>query len=230
MSRILLTGFEPFGAHAVNPTSAIVEQLRGERIGGYEVIGRVLPVELDGLPERVERLLDETAPALVLNLGLAAGTPAIRLERVALNLADFDLPDNSGANCVDQPLLPSAPEGLMSTLPLRAMLTALLTAGIPAYLSNSAGTYLCNAAMYYFLHVLRLRGRMVPCGFMHVPALPEQVAASLIEHGVLAESGLRLELASMSLDVQLKAVRIALELCCNTAPEAQCVSLARLVE
>ena len=118
----------------------------------------------------------------------------------------------------------------MSTLPLRAMLTALLTAGIPAYLSNSAGTYLCNAAMYYFLHFLRLRGRMVPCGFMHVPALPEQVAASLIEHGVLAESGLRLELASMSLDVQLKAVRIALELCCNTAPEAQRESSARQAE
>ena len=213
MSAILLTGFEPFGGHASNPSSLLVEQLNGTAIGGHELIGRVLPVAFDDLSDRIEQLLDETKPRLVLNLGLAAGTPAIRLERVALNLADFELPDNAGRCCQDLRLAQNGPDGIYSTLPLRAILTALLTAGIPAYISSSAGTYLCNAAMYYCLHALQARQMTVPCGFIHVPAVPEQVAGVLAERGQLAESGTRLELASMSLDLQLRAVRIALEQC-----------------
>jgi len=215
VANILLTGFEPFGGHVLNPSALIVEQLDGERIGGHHVAGRVLPVSLDGLPERIERLLDESQPVAVINLGLAAGTAAIRLERVALNLADFELPDNSGLQCAEQTLLADGPYGLPSTLPLQEIRDALLAAGIPAYLSNSAGTYLCNAAMYYFLHALSgsMRSESIPCGFIHVPSLPEQIAVRLAERGILAESGQSLALASMSLALQIQAVRIALERC-----------------
>jgi pyroglutamyl-peptidase len=204
MANLLLTGFEPFGSHTLNPSALIAEQLNGEQIGQHVVTARILPVSLQGLTTHIERLLQETQPLLVINLGLATGSTAIRLERVALNLADFELPDNQGLQCADQPLLAHGPQALASTLPLRAICDALLAAGIPAYLSNSAGAYLCNAAMYYFL--LALQARAIPCGFIHVPALPEQVAADLAERGSACEP-----LASMSLSLQIQAIRIALE-------------------
>jgi len=37
MSRILLTGFEPFGGEKVNPSELAIKQLEGKTIAGLEV-------------------------------------------------------------------------------------------------------------------------------------------------------------------------------------------------
>ena len=198
----LLTGFEPYGGHAVNPSQELVKRLDGEEIAGHRVAGRVLPVAMGQLRACVADLLAETAPAVVVSLGLAAGEPTIRLERIGLNLADFEIADNDGTVCRDDTIVPGGPAALPATLPLRAVETALLRAGIPARLSTSAGTYLCNATLYTFLDSEAAR-RGVPCGFVHLPYLPEQVAG-------LLESRQRGDLASMSLATMLEAVRIIL--------------------
>ena len=200
----LLTGFEPYGGHAVNPSQEVVKRLDGEEIAGHRVAGRVLPVAIASLRARAADLLAETAPAAVVSLGLAPGEPTIRLERIGLNLADFDIADNDGAVCRDDAIVPGGPAALPATLPLRAVEAALLRAGIPARLSTSAGTYLCNATLYTFLDSEAAR-RGLPCGFVHLPYLPEQVAGRL-------ESGQRGDLASMSLSAMLEAVRIVLAL------------------
>jgi len=41
MSRILLTGFEPFGGEKVNPSELAVKQLEGKTIAGLEVVAGV---------------------------------------------------------------------------------------------------------------------------------------------------------------------------------------------
>ena len=41
---ILVTGFEPFGSHAVNPSQELAKLLDGRRIGRCAVAGMVLPV------------------------------------------------------------------------------------------------------------------------------------------------------------------------------------------
>ena len=153
-------------------------------------MGRTLPVDFRGLQQRVRALLTEIDPIAVLNLGLWPGEATIRLERVALNLADFEIPDNAGELVQDVPLDTEAPSA------------------IPARLSNTAGTFLCNATMYTFLR----QTTDVPCGFVHLPYLPQQVASLLArakEHRTL-EQHQRADYASMSLPTMLEAVRIIL--------------------
>jgi pyroglutamyl-peptidase len=201
----LVTGFDPFGGHAVNPSAEIAARLDGSRIAGARVIGRVLPVDLAGIDAAIARTLAETTPDLVVALGLAASEPVIRLERVALNVADFTTPDNAGAVRRNEALDPAGPDARFSRLPLEAILDAMLAAGIPARLSETAGLYLCNALMY------RLLARLpagVPGGFIHLPPLPAQVAAAIRgAGGRVAERGTGL--ASMALELQIRAVEIA---------------------
>jgi pyroglutamyl-peptidase len=98
-------------------------------------------------------------------------------------------------------------------LPLRRIQSALLEAGIPARLSNSAGTYLCNQALYRFLGAIEASGQAVPCGFIHLPYMPEQVAGMIAE--IQAARSIardrRTDIASMSVETMTLAVRVALE-------------------
>ena len=207
----LVTGFEPYGGRGVNPSAEIVKRVDGLEIEGARVIGRVLPVSFGALRPRVRELMKEVDPALVVSLGLWPGEPTIRLERVALNLADFEIPDNDGMLLRDDVVEAAAPSAIESTLPLRAIERALLKAGIPGRLSTSAGTFLCNATLYTFLHTEQAAAG-VRCGFVHLPYLPEQVAALLDEMRTKQSVELhqRADLASMSLATMVDAVRIVL--------------------
>ncbi|MBL8837908.1 MAG: hypothetical protein JNL66_16775 [Alphaproteobacteria bacterium] len=197
---VLVTGFEPFGGFGLNPSALIAERLDGAAIGGQRVIGRTLPVSLADLDGALERVLADVDPVLVLALGLASDEPVIRLERFAVNLADFAIPDNAGARVAGQKLDPDGPAALAARLPLAAIRDALLARGIPSRLSNTAGTYLCNAAMYRLL--VRLP-ETVPCGFIHLPHLPAEAAR-------LMTGNERETVPSMTLDLQVDAVRVAL--------------------
>jgi len=44
MKKLLLTGFEPFLDHPINPTEAIIKEIDGEIIRDYMVYSKVLPV------------------------------------------------------------------------------------------------------------------------------------------------------------------------------------------
>jgi len=198
---VVITGFEPFGGYASNPSADIARGLDGRRVAGVAVVGRVLPVDMARLDAALAAALRGLDPVAVILLGLAAGEPVIRLERVAFNIADFSMPDNAGSRRVDEPLEARGPAARRSRLPLRAIQAGLLAAGIPARLSETAGTYLCNAAMYRALAKLPAR---VPCGFIHLPLPPAEVAARLGRDSGAAPQ------PSMSVSVQRRAVEIAI--------------------
>lgn len=214
---VLLTGFEPFGRSTVNSSQEIVRRLHGTQIVGKLVVGHTLPVSLRDIGAAIDHLLHTTNPKAIISLGQAGGASTILLERFAVNLADFSVPDNDGSTVTDVSLEDSAPTAIASRLPLRAIEAALLDAGFPARLSNSAGTYLCNAAMYLFL--IRT-AQDIPCGFIHVPCLPEQVAAALAaaRNGTGPWPG---STASMSLDLMVAAVQLALEVTIRHAADAR---------
>jgi pyroglutamyl-peptidase len=209
----LVTGFEPYGGRGRNPAGEIAARLDGSEVAGVRVVGRNLPVKFAALDEAVAATLAEVDPAVVISLGLCPGEPVIRLERVAINVADFEIPDNEGVVLVDRPLDAAGAAARFATLPLRRVQAALLQAGIPARLSSSAGTYLCNKALYRFLGAIEESGRVVPCGFIHLPYMPEQVAGMIAEMQAArsVERHRRPDVASMSPELMTEAVRIALE-------------------
>jgi pyroglutamyl-peptidase len=213
MRPALVTGFEPYGGRGRNPAGEVAARLDGSEVGGVRVVSRNLPVAFAALDEAVAATLAEVDPAVVIGLGLCPNEPLIRLERVAINLADFPIPDNDGAVLIDRPLDVAGAAARLATLPLRRIQDALLAAGIPARLSNSAGTYLCNKALYGFLGAIEASGQAVPCGFIHLPYVPEQVAGMIAE--AQAERSIerrrRPDVPSMDLERMVEAVRIALE-------------------
>ena len=181
MRTILVTGFEPFGAHAANPTEGLAKAVDGRRLGDVAVLGVVLPVHHADTAARLQALLSESTPEAVLHLGLAGGRARIALERVAVNCMDYEVPDNAGYRARGESCVPGGPTAYFSTLPLPAMLKALVDEGIPAYTSNTAGTYLCNQTLYWTLHAVRDMPRPPRVGFVHFPLLPAMVAATGLE-------------------------------------------------
>jgi len=207
---ILVTGFEPYGGRSLNPAHEVMQQLAGRNIGGGQVNAHPLPVAIKALPSRISTLMDEVKPDIVISLGLYPGESVIRIERAALNVLDFPIADNAGDRPLDQPICPTGPAALMATLPIRAIEKNLLTEGIPAQVSNTAGTYLCNACLYGFLQAACRLQRPVQCGFLHLPYLPRQVADLLVRSREKGTAELNSAPPAMSLDLQLKAVELAI--------------------
>ncbi|HEX2501103.1 MAG TPA: pyroglutamyl-peptidase I [Methylomirabilota bacterium] len=175
---ILVTGYEPFGTHSLNPSQELAKLLDGRRIGNCAVAGVVLPVHHREAARHVSVLLGEMAPVAVVHLGLAEGRSRLALERVALNVMDYRIPDNAGYRAEGEPCAAEGPAAYFASLPLPEMLAALTAEGIPAYVSNTAGTYLCNQILYSTLHEIALRELTARAGFIHLPLLPAMVAAS----------------------------------------------------
>ena len=209
---ILITGFEPYGGRGSNPAAEIARALDGRAIAGMTVAGRTLPVSHARLKGEVERLLSEVAPAAVISLGLAPGELAIRIERIGHAIADYEIPDNDGT-VIAETLGGNGPTAYPVTLPAKAIERALLAAGIPARLSTTPGTFLCNACLYEFLTAIAARGRTTPCGFIHLPYMPSQVAEILrrMRDDKSLEKHQRADLASMDLELQQRAIEIAVE-------------------
>ncbi len=162
LKTILVTGFEPFGGLAANPSEAIARALDGRRIAGARIVGRVLPVSLARIGPAVRAALAETRPDAVLALGVARNAASLRIERCAANRARFDIPDNDGA-LGQAKLDATGPAARRASLPLRSLMRAAKRARAPVRYSSDAGAYLCNAAYYAFL------GARTPCAFIHVP-------------------------------------------------------------
>ncbi len=171
---ILLTGYNPYrNAPDYNPTGALAQELDGRRIGSARIHGAEIPVAVADAGPALRRLLDRVDPDAALALGVAPGRPRLSVERVAVNVLDFTVPDNRGRRYRDQPIRKGGPAAYFSTLPVRPILAALRKERIPAELSDTAGTYLCNFAMFTLLDAFAASGKDGPAGFIHVPQVPE---------------------------------------------------------
>ena len=206
---ILLTGFEPFGTFPSNPAGEVAKALDGRAFGAEVVRSVVLPVHHADAALAVARLIEETVPRAIVHLGLAGARARIALERVAVNVMDFEIPDNAGYRATGEPCVPGGPVAYFSTLPLAAMLTALVADGVPAYVSNTAGTYLCNQTMYTTLHLLQRRGGGIAAGFIHLPQSAAMVAASALDQ------------PSMDLPLMIRAIETALRVTAQSLSSAR---------
>lgn len=192
---VLVTGFDPFGGDAVNPSWMAVQALHGREVAGHRVVGVQLPTVFGRSLEFLREALARHQPALVLCTGQAGGRGALSLERVAINVNDARIADNALAQPVDTPVIAAGPAAYFTTLPIKAMLAALLEEGINAEVSQTAGTFVCNHVFYGLMHELatRLELRDTRGGFVHVPWLPQQGQPSMGLDEIVR--GLRLAIA-----------------------------------
>ena len=189
---VLVTGFEPFGPDSVNPSWMAAQALHGRMVAGHRVIGAQLPTVFGAAIHALRELLARHRPVLVVGTGQAGGRGAISLERVAINVNDARIPDNTGAQPVDTPVIEGAPAAYFTTLPIKAMLAAMQAAGIHAEVSQTAGTFVCNHAFFGLMHELATHPRLAGTrgGFVHVPWLPAQGQPSMPLDKIVA--GLRI--------------------------------------
>ena len=135
----------------------------------------------------------------------------IRLERIGVNINDFEIPDNEGVLKTGA-VEPDGPTVRISTLPLERIQQGILDAGIPARLSSTAGNFLCNALLYATLGIIEKQTKTIPAGFIHIPYLPSQVAGMV--ESTRMEQALELhqraDTASMALETTVHAIRIAI--------------------
>lgn len=166
MTRVLLTGFEPFGGDTTNPSWEAVKRA-AELWDGPETLSIAeLPVEFGRSDSALLAAIDATRPDLVVAVGLAGGIPDLHLERVAINLDDARIPDNAGDQPIDLPIAAGGAAAYFTGLPVKAAVRVLTRQGIPASVSHSAGTFVCNH-VFYTLMASGAHG-----GFVHVPYSP----------------------------------------------------------
>jgi pyroglutamyl-peptidase len=200
--QVLVTGFEPFGGDALNPSMELLPRLQGARLGGAQVHTQLLPCVFGRSLQVLQEAVARVRPELVIALGLAANRSAISVERVAINVDDARIADNAGQQPVDQPIIAEGPSAYFSTLPIKAIVAALREAGIAAEVSQTAGTFVCNHVFYGLMHGLASAAQPVRAGFIHVPPLP----------GQRPEGG-------MPLDEMERGLRLAIEVALITAAD-----------
>lgn len=208
LPTLLLTAFGPFGGDGYNPTQHARDPVAEAVAGHARVVTEILPVEYAAACDRIRELIRAHHPDVVVSLGLAAGRTAITPERVAINLAEARIPDETGARPLGLPLVDGADAAQFSTLPVAAMVEAVAAVDVPAAVSYSAGTFVCNAVMYAALEEIRMQeeacvrvdagpagspagasaevvsGPSAVAGFIHVPQAAEADGAAADESDV----------------------------------------------
>lgn len=194
-TRILVTGFEPFGGSDDNPSMRIVHALADDPPAGVELATGVLPVTWAGAWPGVFELMGQHRPDVVLMLGQSGKRSSVTVERFALNFGRGRIADNDGVDRPDGGLVDGAPLALASTIDVDGVVEAMTSAGVQARPSHDAGACVCNLVLFHsLLHATP--GQQA--GFIHVPMLPGQKGTENGEPTMdAAESG--------------KAVRAAIE-------------------
>jgi pyroglutamyl-peptidase len=195
--RTLLTAFGPFDIFSSNPSELLAKALSGE----FGCRCTVLPVVFGKARNALISALEEERPDLVISFGLNGYISHIALERIALNIAYSEIPDNEGIVREASPIDPLGPLAFRSGLPLELILPRVRSAGIPCRYSFSAGTYICNEVFYTLMQYCEREG--VRGGFIHIP-----MASHLISEVPRLQNS-----PHLSFEQILSAGRIALSEC-----------------
>ena len=171
-SKVLISGFKPFGGATLNPSELLVNVLERDQIPGVELFTVILPVEFDRSAEILLEKVKQIQPDLVIAFGQAEGRTAINPEKFAINLDDARIPDNSGDERKDVVIDKNGSDSYVTTLPIEMMVDAMKRAGYPADISLSAGAFVCNHIFYKLQKTLI--GSNIRSGFVHLPLVTEQ--------------------------------------------------------
>lgn len=178
--KVLITGFKP-NDNTVNASELVVESLSNnppKEISPYidSINFEILPGDTNIMGNVLSELLQTLKPDICLGIGQARGYNKITIERMAKNLKYFVSLDKSGNAPKGEPVIPDAPIAYWNSLEnLTGLVSLLESHNIPNPIANDCGTHLCNQAFYHCLHWKTIHCSDMRVGFIHIPALPEQV-------------------------------------------------------
>lgn len=166
--KLLLTGFEPFGGFATNPSWDALQLAAAETLFEPEVVLARMPVAYSRVFEAWQ-VAAACQPDAAISFGLHGGLKGrdantIYIETTARNRDGASKADNTGFTRPEQPIVAGGPATLAATFPAQALCDTLKAAGFEAQLSDNAGAYLCNHLFYRAAHSISF-----PYGFVHVP-------------------------------------------------------------
>ncbi len=195
--NILVTGFDAFGDDTINPSTLILDELP-DKIGAHLIDTLQIPTSAKEAEAKLNDVLSSDKYDAVVCIGQAGGRADITLERVAINLDEFRIRDNSGEQLSGCQVIANGPDAFLSRLPLKSMVSNMQDHSIPASISYTAGTFVCNHVYYYVHYLLSQHSKSGSAVFIHVPFLPKQV---------IAHPGQ----PSMSLDIMVEGIIGAIE-------------------
>jgi pyroglutamyl-peptidase len=179
MTRILITGFEPFPGAPFNPTGPLVERLlklRRPALADVERIGHIFPVTYGAVDRELPQLVAKHTPDALLMFGLAARTPHVRIETRARNDITTIWPDAGHTRIKLGKIEPGGPRALYFGPHTALLLRAAQTTAVPSAASRDAGRYLCNYLSWRAIETVRdaHKGARGPrfAAFIHVPLVP----------------------------------------------------------
>jgi pyroglutamyl-peptidase len=199
VKKLLVTAFEPFAGESINSSLEAARRMKKIDFKDTEVHVAELPVDRYRAVELALEHLHSIKPDIVIMLGEAGARFRVNPERVAINIDDFRIADNSGNQPKDEPVIDGAPAAYFSTLPIRAITDRIVEAQIPAAISNSAGAYLCNRLFFSVMHAITVEGLGAKAGFMHLPYFHDQAMNKYPD------------VPSLSRESIIEAVRLAIE-------------------
>ena len=165
VTKILLTGFEPFGEYCENSSWAVAVKVSALDVEG--VVAEQMPVSFNRVGVALREAVKRHKPDVIMMLGQSALTDAVKLERVAINLMDSANADNDGYQPNEEPIYQGENNALFTTLPIKQLRDAVEQLGTPAKLSSSAGLYVCNRLYYEALRLCQ--GTSMQALFVHLP-------------------------------------------------------------
>ena len=172
--KVLITGFDKFGGESINPSSLCVNSLP-DVIDNIEIKKITLPTVFKDSSQVLEENIDSFSPNIVICVGQAGGRSKITPERIAINIDDARIPDNTGNSPIDEAIRKDGENAYFSTLPIKAIVDELNKNNIPSAISNTAGTFVCNHIMYESLYLASTKYPHIKAGFIHIPYIEEQV-------------------------------------------------------
>jgi pyroglutamyl-peptidase len=193
MPKVLITGFEPFEGNSVNPSAELAQVVDGKRIGNFEIVGEVLPLDYNTAFSHLKKLIEDHSPDVLLCAG-QANRPAITIERIAVNARSTIKADNYENIPETDVISEQGPPAYFMNLDPHSLVQAVENEDIPAFVSYHAGVYGCNWLIYKVMEWIGSSEMNLMATFIHVPPLPQQAIEKADPHlatmplGTIAEA------------------------------------------
>ena len=180
---VLVTGFGPFGRHAINASWEAVKELGklGIEYKSKKVSleTREIPVVYDEVSSTVPGLHEEVNPRMCVHVGVSPYT-VMKLERCGRNKG-YQMKDIYGRTPSSECCVSGGPDAITTRFDIDKVCQkfSLKQNDVRVLVSEDAGRYLCDFIYYTSLHTSK-----APVLFVHVPELGNPYSASQLAHAL----------------------------------------------